>query len=709
MRGILLTGLALVLLHTSTSAQIPTVGVFTDATGTDCSLLPGDSGILEVYVVVNSPVGVMAIDFMAPKPGCLNATYLGETCPFPTVIGNSQTGISVALGGCWGIAAHVLTISYLVNGTTPSCCVYPILPSPGNGDIQIVDCGYKIVAGVTIESTFNGDATCFCGINPPPTIPDNPTPDNNAVAVRVAPQLSWESTDPQDDPLTFDVYLGTAPNPPLVASGLATPAYTPDILPFNTKFYWKVAVKDDKGNEVFGPEWVFTTAISSHARLVAPEAINYCGLATTDTVLVDILVANSDYPIDTGGFDLAYDNAHLTYVGWAPGDLTQEWQNLSCSDLGSVIRVSGSDPTPIAVGSSGPFVQLTFLSDCCGIDSAITSNLCPENTTDDLRSLWPVCGEFQCAVFSPDGDVNENGTVTPSDALCAFHGYLGFPAPPADDCGTAGWDVRSDVDCSGFITPGDALCIFHSWLNGSCTFCGDGSLTSAEGRAVSVSVRDITGAGDEYALILEIAGVDALDAFGFDVRVLPGVLADASVFPAALTSGFDELALKTRSGTFARVGAYAASPVVPVGASDLVKLLLTVRPGSSGGVIIIDGFVDDLAGAATVTIDLGDTKNDSQRITRYELYQNCPNPFNPDTEIRYEIPDDAAIGRVTLTIYNAGGGRVRQLVDRWQGGGSYNERWNGRNDKGLPVSSGVYFYLLRTAGQSITRKMVLLR
>ncbi|MCK4774739.1 MAG: T9SS type A sorting domain-containing protein, partial [Candidatus Krumholzibacteria bacterium] len=296
------------------------------------------------------------------------------------------------------------------------------------------------------------------------------------------------------------------------------------------------------------------------------------------------------------------------------------------------------------------------------------------------------------------------------DALCAFHGYLSFPEPPGAGCGVAGWDVRGDVDCNGSVTPGDALCIFHSWLNGSCTFCGDGPFASAErGESASVSVCDIRRAGNDYVVMLAVAGIDELEAFGFDIRFAAGAPANVSVFPAALTADFDEMALKIHNKTFARVGAYTTTPAATGGLSDLLELRFTLQPGLKTGHVTIDGFVDDLAGAGAVTINLGETENDPPRITRYALYQNHPNPFNPDTEIRYEIPEDAAIGHVTLSIYNVEGLRVRQLVDKRQGGGLYRERWDGRNDRRIAVSSGVYFYVLRTAEQSITRKMVLLR
>jgi hypothetical protein len=90
------------------------------------------------------------------------------------------------------------------------------------------------------------------------------------------------------------------------------------------------------------------------------------------------------------------------------------------------------------------------------------------------------------------------------------------------------------------------------------------------------------------------------------------------------------------------------------------------------------------------------------------LEDNYPNPFNPTTTIRYSI---ASAGRVTLNIYNAAGQLVRTLIDEEQAPvqGGFSKVWNGMNEQGEPVASGVYFYQLTAKDFSQTKKMVLLK
>ena len=93
-------------------------------------------------------------------------------------------------------------------------------------------------------------------------------------------------------------------------------------------------------------------------------------------------------------------------------------------------------------------------------------------------------------------------------------------------------------------------------------------------------------------------------------------------------------------------------------------------------------------------------------VYRTRLLQNSPNPFNPETEVRYEL---AAPSQVSITIFDAAGRRVRTLVDQRQPAGVHSLRWTGRDDGGQPVSSGVYFYRMHASGFDATRKMVLLK
>lgn len=91
----------------------------------------------------------------------------------------------------------------------------------------------------------------------------------------------------------------------------------------------------------------------------------------------------------------------------------------------------------------------------------------------------------------------------------------------------------------------------------------------------------------------------------------------------------------------------------------------------------------------------------------FVLHQNYPNPFNAGTTIAYELPED---GSVTLDIYNLLGERVRRLQDGFQSQGLNRAVWDGRNDDGANLSSGVYFYRIRFGQETLpARKMLLLR
>jgi flagellar hook assembly protein FlgD len=88
------------------------------------------------------------------------------------------------------------------------------------------------------------------------------------------------------------------------------------------------------------------------------------------------------------------------------------------------------------------------------------------------------------------------------------------------------------------------------------------------------------------------------------------------------------------------------------------------------------------------------------------LAQNVPNPFNPATTISFGLAD---AGHVTLRIYDASGRLVRTLVDRSYGTVRHDAMWNGRNDRGQPVTTGIYFCLLSAGGETFTQKMLLLK
>ncbi|MBC8415875.1 MAG: T9SS type A sorting domain-containing protein, partial [Candidatus Cloacimonetes bacterium] len=87
------------------------------------------------------------------------------------------------------------------------------------------------------------------------------------------------------------------------------------------------------------------------------------------------------------------------------------------------------------------------------------------------------------------------------------------------------------------------------------------------------------------------------------------------------------------------------------------------------------------------------------------LHRNYPNPFNPTTTISFSIPEES---KVDLSVYNIKGQKVKSLVKESFESGNHSVIWDGNDDTGKPVSSGVYFYKLNVNGKSEAVKKCLL-
>ncbi len=107
-----------------------------------------------------------------------------------------------------------------------------------------------------------------------------------------------------------------------------------------------------------------------------------------------------------------------------------------------------------------------------------------------------------------------------------------------------------------------------------------------------------------------------------------------------------------------------------------------------------------------VITDVDDEGHGEVLPYRFELSQNYPNPFNPVTSIAYSLP---ARSHVTIEVYNVLGQKVRTLVEETKSAGSYRIEWNGNDDVGRPVSTGVYLYRFQAGNVVQTKKMLLLK
>ncbi len=121
---------------------------------------------------------------------------------------------------------------------------------------------------------------------------------------------------------------------------------------------------------------------------------------------------------------------------------------------------------------------------------------------------------------------------------------------------------------------------------------------------------------------------------------------------------------------------------------------------------LLGWFIDDIQLTPTTKTEIETAANESTIPIEFELLQNYPNPFNPTTRIVFAVPNNSD---VTLEIYNNLGQRIRTLMNETKAPGRYTVYWDGRNDQGKPVSSGLFFYTLKAGDFVKTRKMVLIK
>jgi len=125
------------------------------------------------------------------------------------------------------------------------------------------------------------------------------------------------------------------------------------------------------------------------------------------------------------------------------------------------------------------------------------------------------------------------------------------------------------------------------------------------------------------------------------------------------------------------------------------------------GWVITDKYGDNVQKAMYIYWNILGTHDEQHLLPKnYTLHENYPNPFNPTTTLRFDLPE---VSNLTLTIYNMLGQKVKTFNYQNTSAGYHSVKWNATNDYGDPVGAGVYLYQLQTKDFVKTRKMVLLK
>ncbi len=158
--------------------------------------------------------------------------------------------------------------------------------------------------------------------NQPPNIPSNPSPADDAEDVSIEVDLSWDCTDPDGDELTYNVFFGTASDPPPVGTPQSQATYDPGILESNTTYYWKIEASDPDGETAVGPVWSFSTE-DNQGIFAALDVLRYPTYYDGTVYYDDQITARFDssyspeYPLEPLQADAVYCNEY-----------TLEWSDL---------------------------------------------------------------------------------------------------------------------------------------------------------------------------------------------------------------------------------------------------------------------------------------------------------------------------------------------------------------------------------------------
>jgi len=293
------------------------------------------------------------------------------------------------------------------------------------------------------------------------------------------------------------------------------------------------------------------------------------------------------------------------------------------------------------------------------------------------------------------GDADGNGTVQAADAAIVLQYVAGLTTvtDPA-----ALWAM--DASKNGTISAYDASLILQA-AAGLITLTGTQSdATLGKGAAVLQATGSLEMATPEATANPEV------------VKVGLKLSNPANVYSVALTTRAD----------FSQVSIDAVNATLPEGwdmkwnvvGNELRIAAAGITPLSSGDIAAIMVHLKDKESRLSFSSDAMLNEN-AQSLgavevraipTVFALEQNFPNPFNPSTTIRYQIPND---NHVNLVIYNVQGQRIRTLVSSEQKAGYYQIVWDGRNEAGQTVSSGLYLYRVQAGSFVATQKMLMLK
>ena len=423
----------------------------------------------------------------------------------------------------------------------------------------------------------------------------------------------------------------------------------------------------------------YADTIDAHVRLIG---------STQDITDQTYIAANDVSPVFTGGGSTGTleDSVQVVSDAFGTFQLTQIPAGIYEITVKAPGFVTGRSDTLTLFNGVSQSVDPTFGSDALGNLSPATSlgSLRGGDATGDnqvdisdanlIFSVWnavPADGNFV-----RDADINNDGVINSIDLgfVTKNFGNDGFGAPPVFRT------INEGGDNSAAIAKVMGIEDVEAWW---------------PGRVFEVTVR-VTGMSDVAAYGLRVSyDPEKVKPLAADQAVSQGDVFDENPAGSLFFHRVQPGVIDVASG---RIGAdWSAS-----GDADLASIRFIALGDDPGVIDIVAGQV---VNSAHVGIPVRIDKAQALPMVA-ALHQNYPNPFNPSTEIRFDIP---TARDVKLRIYNQLGQTVRTLVDHRMKAGTYSFEWDGSNQAGQGVASGVYFYNLEAGDFRDLRKMTLVK
>ncbi len=421
----------------------------------------------------------------------------------------------------------------------------------------------------------------------------------------------------------------------------------------------------------------------------------------TVTVPIDVNIpidsSYSSVEIQVGGFQGQMEFIQVVTEGTLIGNTGWSVQTNNSDSLLSIAAAGA-----VSITGSGDLIKITYV-----VPDTAQGGLIPIT----IESVFFNTGTIPSQLTDGGVDVLIHGDVNLNYIVETGDGEILIDYLVNTDTLTVPQQLAANVSSDSSISALDASFIFK-FVQGLIPSLPDSMVIPANGEIFMQGAQIVPGQNVDVPLFL----TNPSNIFGFRLTVIYDP-ADLIFLDAIFPSTLDSFYLAVNAGQSGRVmlAGAATTPISP-GANSLVTLQFMVDNNFSEDSTIVEltnlRWNEDVETTnvthATLRLTTEIQHPGTSQPTRFELSQNYPNPFNPFTTIRYALPQSS---QVKLAIFDINGSLVAMLVNEKQTAGWHQLIWDGRNEQGRTVASGIYLLKIEIDGRQFTavRKMVMLK